>query len=65
MVGAVIVTYDSADVIGSCLEGLFTVAPTAQVIVVDNASRDRPTLKVRVIANGLLGLFHHSPATRG
>ena len=39
-VAIVIVTYNSAGVIGACLESLRAYVPDAEVIVVDNASSD-------------------------
>ena len=56
-VAAVIVTYNSADVIDSCLESLSKMAPEMTPIVVDNASSDQTVERVRarggvrVIAN--------------
>jgi len=56
-VAAVIVTYNSADVINSCLEALSKVSPGTMVTVVDNASSDntahlvRSRSGVRLIAN--------------
>jgi N-acetylglucosaminyl-diphospho-decaprenol L-rhamnosyltransferase len=56
-VAAVIVTYNSADVISSCLEALFKMSPGVTAIIVDNASSDstvdqaRVCSGVRVIAN--------------
>jgi len=47
----VIVTYNSADVIEGCLEALFKMAPGIEVVVVDNASTERPKVKLEVIAN--------------
>ncbi len=52
---AVIVTYNSADVIKACLDSLTEMAPLLSAIVVDNASGDDTLLQVkpcsRVIAN--------------
>jgi N-acetylglucosaminyl-diphospho-decaprenol L-rhamnosyltransferase len=56
-VAAVIVTYNSADVIISCLEALSKLAPEMTAIIVDNASSDetvnlvRARSGVRLIAN--------------
>ena len=56
-VAAVIVTYNSADVINSCLEALSKMGPEMTAIVVDNASSDntvdlvRTRSGVRLIAN--------------
>jgi GT2 family glycosyltransferase len=56
-VAAIIVTYNSADVIHSCLEGLSKMAPAITPIVVDNASSDQTVDRVqgrggvRLIAN--------------
>src|SRR5260370_69353 len=55
--GVVVVTYNSGDVIGNCLDSVASYCPDAQVVVVDNASEDgtvdsaaaRPG--VRVISN--------------
>ena len=56
-VGAVIVTYNSAEVILSCLDALAEMAPGVNITVVDNASSDQ-TLKnvrqragVKIVAN--------------
>lgn len=46
-VAAVIVTYNSADVIDSCLEALSKMAPETMPIVVDNASSDGTVDRVR------------------
>ena len=46
-VAAVIVTYNSADVINSCLEALRKMAPGVTPIVVDNASSDETVDRVR------------------
>lgn len=46
-VAAVIVTYNSADVIDSCLESLSKMAPEMTPIVVDNASSDQTVDRVR------------------
>lgn len=46
-VTAVIVTYNSEDVITSCLEALSKVAPEVSTVVVDNASSDRTVDLVR------------------
>jgi N-acetylglucosaminyl-diphospho-decaprenol L-rhamnosyltransferase len=57
-VAAVIITFNSVDVIDSCLEALSEMAPTMSAIVVDNASSDGTVDSVRVrggvqlIANG-------------
>ena len=53
--GIVIVTYNSANVIGKCLDGALETG--AEVVVVDNASSDRTAYEVtrrsvRLIANG-------------
>ncbi|MEO8050979.1 MAG: glycosyltransferase family 2 protein [Acidobacteriota bacterium] len=55
-VAAVIVTYNSADVIVSCIEALSKMAPEITPIIVDNASSDNTVERVRsrggtVIAN--------------
>jgi len=56
-VAAVIVTYNSADVIDSCLEALSKMSPGMTAIIVDNASSDdtvdrvRTESSVRLIAN--------------
>ena len=56
-VAAVIVTYNSADVINSCLEALSKMSPGMTAIIVDNASSDntldlvRSRSGVHVIAN--------------
>lgn len=56
-VAAVIVTYNSSDVIDSCLESLSKMAPEMTPIIVDNASSDqtvdfvRARSGVRIIAN--------------
>ena len=56
-VAAVIVTYNSGDVIDSCLEALFKMSPGMTVIVVDNASSDNTVIQVgarsgvRLLAN--------------
>lgn len=56
-VAAVIVTYNSANVINSCLEALFKMSPGMTAIIVDNASSDntvdlmRARSGVRLIAN--------------
>jgi N-acetylglucosaminyl-diphospho-decaprenol L-rhamnosyltransferase len=47
----VIVTYNSADVIESCLEALSKMAPGTTAIVIDNHSVELPKLNVEVIAN--------------
>lgn len=55
-IGIVVITYNSADVIGECLDACSR-APTAAVVVVDNASEDatitavRRRPAVRLIAN--------------
>lgn len=46
-VAAVIVTYNSADVIHSCLEALSKMSPGTTAIVVDNASADDTVERVR------------------
>jgi GT2 family glycosyltransferase len=46
-VGAVIVAYNSEDVILSCLEALAEMAPGVAVTVIDNASTDRTVEQVR------------------
>jgi N-acetylglucosaminyl-diphospho-decaprenol L-rhamnosyltransferase len=46
-VAAVIVTYNSADVINSCLEALSKMAPEMTAIIVDNASSDNTVDLVR------------------
>lgn len=46
-VAAVIVTYNSADVIDSCLEALSKMAPEVTAIIVDNASSDNTVDRVR------------------
>ena len=46
-VAAVIVTYNSADVINSCLEALSKMGPEMTPIVVDNASSDQTVDRVR------------------
>ena len=46
-VAAVIVTYNSADVISSCLEALSKMAPEVPAIIVDNASSDNVLDRVR------------------
>ena len=56
-VAAVIVTYNSADVINSCLEALSKMSPETTAVLVDNASSDntvdlaRARGGVRLIAN--------------
>lgn len=56
-VAAIIVTFNSEDVIGSCLDSLAKMAPNVTPIVVDNASSDRTVeltrerAHVHVIAN--------------
>lgn len=47
-VGAVIVTYNSAEVILSCLDALAEMAPDAAAVVVDNASSDQTVKQVRL-----------------
>jgi GT2 family glycosyltransferase len=54
--GVVVVTYNSGDVIGSCLDSIAAYCPDAQVVVVDNASEDGTVdaagrAGVRLIAN--------------
>jgi N-acetylglucosaminyl-diphospho-decaprenol L-rhamnosyltransferase len=59
-VTAIVVTYDSADVVGGCLDALAAHAPDVSVVVVDNGSRDRteeivnarPVALVRSLRNG-------------
>jgi hypothetical protein len=46
-VAAVIVTYNSADVINSCIEALSKMSPEMTAIIVDNASSDNTTDLVR------------------
>ena len=46
-VAAVIVTYNSANVIDSCLEALSKMAPEVRAIIVDNASSDKTLDRVR------------------
>ena len=46
-VAAVIVTYNSADVINSCLEALSKMSPDMTAIIVDNASSDNTVDRVR------------------
>jgi GT2 family glycosyltransferase len=46
-VTAVIVTYNSEEVINSCLEALSKMAPQVSAVVVDNASSDRTVALVR------------------
>ena len=46
-VAAVIVTYNSADVINSCLDALSKMAPEVTAIIVDNASSDNTLDRVR------------------
>jgi len=45
--GAVIVTYNSEEVIVSCLDALAEMAPGVAVTVVDNASTDRTVEHIR------------------
>ncbi len=54
-IGVVIVTYNSADVIAECLEGLFASRnATPYVVVVDNASQDGTRQVIRDWAAGTL-----------
>jgi N-acetylglucosaminyl-diphospho-decaprenol L-rhamnosyltransferase len=46
-VAAVIVTYNSADVINSCLQALSNMSPETTAIIVDNASSDKTVNLVR------------------
>ncbi|MFM2126134.1 MAG: hypothetical protein RL328_2585, partial [Acidobacteriota bacterium] len=53
---AVVITYNSADVIGACVAGLREFAPGVRVLVIDNASLDGTAEQARaagaeVIAN--------------
>jgi N-acetylglucosaminyl-diphospho-decaprenol L-rhamnosyltransferase len=57
-VAAVIVTYNSADVIDSCLEALSKMAPEMKAIIVDNASSDETVDLVR--ARGGMRLIANS-----
>jgi GT2 family glycosyltransferase len=47
VVSAILVTYDSADCVADCIRSIRKTLPGAQVIVVDNASRDRTTAIAR------------------
>jgi N-acetylglucosaminyl-diphospho-decaprenol L-rhamnosyltransferase len=50
LISAVIVTYDSATCIGACIASLRAALPDAEIVVVDNASRDDTVSAIRVIA---------------
>lgn len=50
MITAVIVTYDSAACVGTCIGALREVLPNAEVLVVDNASRDDTISAIRAAA---------------
>lgn len=45
-VAAVIVTHNSAACIGRCLDALAEMAPSVEVVVIDNASRDETVAKI-------------------
>ena len=44
---AVVVTYNSANVVATCLRSLRAELPSAEIIVVDNASSDETRLRCR------------------
>jgi N-acetylglucosaminyl-diphospho-decaprenol L-rhamnosyltransferase len=50
MLSVVIVTYDSATCIGGCLASVRAALPEAEVVVVDNASRDDTASETRAVA---------------
>lgn len=63
MIAVIIVTYNSADVIRSCLESLTrSEGETVRVVVVDNASTDATVQTIRDWAAGRPGSFQECPA---
>mgnify|MGYP002823550165 FL=1 len=63
MIAVIIVTYNSADVIRSCLESLTrSEGETVRVVVVDNASTDETVQTIRDWAAGRPGSFQECPA---
>lgn len=56
LIAAVIVTYNSAEEIGPCLDALATMAPQITPIVVDNASRDDTVRRVQERLGGQTNL---------
>ena len=51
---AVVVTHNSADILGACLRSLRAELPNAEIIVVDNAPSDETRLRCKAVPGIML-----------